>query len=194
VVNPTTIDTDHLHIPKISKNKRGGSESIPIIGWTGSHSTMSYLKIIEPAIQSLQKKHAFTFRVISNHPPNLDVQNLEFVPWNKTTEIEDLSMIDIGLMPLEDNIWAQGKCGFKCLQYMALGIPSVVSPVGVNNKIIEHGETGLFCKSDKDWVQNIEKLLENKMLRKSIGEKGRKRIEEFYSVNSNKHVFLKLFT
>lgn len=134
IVIPTTIDTTY-HKPVESPHKK----SYPIIiGWTGTHSTAKYLNPIIPIIEDLESKHDIIFKVISNQNPKLSLSSFEYIPWNKETEIEDLNTFDIGIMPLVDDIWAKGKCGFKGLQYMALGIPSVMSPVGVNNHIIQH--------------------------------------------------------
>lgn len=92
VYNPTTIDTVHLHnilsnhdVPK------------PVIGWTGTHSTMMYLDEIVPVIEKLNLKYDFEFVVISNKAPDFQLNNLKFVPWSKSTEIADLAQIHIGI-------------------------------------------------------------------------------------------------
>ncbi len=190
IINPTTIDTENLHIINDSMQK---SEDIPILGWTGTHSTIPYLKLIESALQKLEVKHSFILQVISNQPPDLNLSRLNYIEWNKLTEIQDLQNIDIGLMPLNEDNWSQGKCGFKSLQYMALAIPALVSPVGVNKNIIEHGENGFHCKNEEDWILYIEKLINDKMLRKKMGVKGRIKVVEQFSILSNKENFLKLF-
>ena len=121
------------------------------------------------------------------------MQSLEFVKWNKTTEIEDLASIQIGVMPLIKDIWSEGKCGFKALQYMALEIPTVLSPVGVNSTIVEHAKNGYLVESEKEWYVTLEKLILEKELRKQVGKAGRTTIENNYSVNSQKNIFLSLF-
>jgi glycosyltransferase involved in cell wall biosynthesis len=143
---PTTIDLENVHT--LSSNQ---DVEIPIIGWTGTHTTMNYLDELVPVLQELERTHSFTFRVISNQAPDFELNSLEFVKWNKETEIEDLAKINIGVMPLTDTIWAKGKCGFKGLQYMALEIPSVMSPVGVNTSIVDHGKNGFLCQSLQGW-------------------------------------------
>lgn len=187
VINPTTIDTERLHVPQPKENL------IPIIGWTGTHSTLFYLDLILPVIERLQKDFAFEFRVISNRDPEFSTVDYQFVPWNKNTEIPDLNALDIGLMPLYDDPWSEGKCGFKALQYLALEIPTLASPVGVNKEIIKHGENGFLCSGKEDWETNLRTLLDHPQRRTSMGKGGRKKVEERYSVRSNRENFLGLF-
>lgn len=192
VLNPTTIDTDTLHNPELVAKNQSGKITI---GWTGSHSTLKYLKEIEHAIATLEQKYpALQTLVIADKKPDLTLQRLVFVPWNKETEAEDLAKIDIGIMPLPNDEWTKGKCGFKALQYMAMEIPTVVSPVGVNTKIIEHGIEGYFAATDQEWVTTLELLINDPGLRKTMGKNGRKKIIDAYSVCSNTPVFLGLFS
>lgn len=193
VLNPTTIDTENLHKPDSDANILRSNKII--IGWTGTHSTLKYLDPIIEVIQSLEVKYpeAFSFMVIADKEPLFKVKSLLFVPWCKKTEVKDLKKFDIGIMPLEDDLWAKGKCGFKALQYMALEIPAVVSPVGVNNLIIDHEKNGFLAHSSADWYNHLCALIENSEKRKKIGKEGRKKIIQFYSVQSNKINFLSLF-
>ncbi len=85
-------------------------------------------------------------------------------------------------MPLPDDEYSRGKCGFKLLQYMALGIPSIASPVGVNQEIIQNGSNGFLASSNEDWVDNLSLLIENKEMRYSIGMNGRRTVENQYSL------------
>jgi glycosyltransferase involved in cell wall biosynthesis len=134
------------------------------------------------------------FVVIADKPPSIQaIPSVKFVPWNTETEIQDLLEFDIGIMPLPDDEWAKGKCGFKALQYMALEFPAVASPVGVNTKIINHGQNGFLCSTPGEWEAALRMLIENEALRKQIGSNGRKTILESYSVTSNASNFLSLF-
>jgi glycosyltransferase involved in cell wall biosynthesis len=188
VVNPTTIDTLHLH-NKV-KNQRTTEF---VIGWTGTHSTIQYLSEIIPILQELEKEYRFSFLVISDKKPPFKLNSLLFVPWNKATEREDLLRMNIGLMPLTDDQWAKGKCGFKALQYMALGIPALVSPVGVNTEIVDNGKNGYFCTRAEEWKKSIVTLLKDTELRESMGGEARKKIEINYSIQANRFIFLNLF-
>lgn len=188
VLNPTTLDTRHQH------NRLKNQQETPLtIGWTGSHSTMKYLKEIEGILQQLEKTYRFRFLVISNKKPELNLESLEFVPWREATEIDDLLRLHIGLMPLPDDPWSRGKCGFKALQYLALGIPALVSPVGVNTSIVRHGKNGYHCGSEEDWLKYLSLLMGDAELRSRLGRQGRQTVEAGYSVAANTANFLSLF-
>jgi glycosyltransferase involved in cell wall biosynthesis len=190
VIIPTTIDTKAFFNPSPGFTNK----SILTIGWTGSHSTLKYLNAIINVIQHLEEKYNHLhFLVIANQNPNLSLPRFSFLPWKKETEAEDLQQIDIGIMPLPDDAWTRGKCGFKALQYMALGIPCVASPVGVNMEIIQHGQNGFLAARDDEWKTYLEMLIENSELRKKIGEAGQRKVEAGYSVSSNTSNFLSLF-
>jgi glycosyltransferase involved in cell wall biosynthesis len=131
--------------------------------------------------------------VISNEKPSFHLPNLEFVKWKKETEINDLKSFSIGIMPLVKDQWSEGKCGFKGLQYMSLGIPTIMSPVGVNTEIIEHGKNGIIASNDEDWSQALEMLIVNAEFRKQIGRNGKLTISERYSVISQKKQYLDFF-
>ena len=185
---PTTIDTENHH--NIMTNQESPELTI---GWTGTHTTMHYLDELVPVLKKLEQKYAFTFLVISNQSNDYDLKSLKFVKWDKQTEIEDLAKINIGVMPLKQDIWSEGKCGFKGLQYMALEIPTIMSPVGVNSTIVENGVNGFLAESHEEWYELLEKLIVDKQLRFQIGKGGKLRIDEVYSVLANQEKFLELF-
>jgi glycosyltransferase involved in cell wall biosynthesis len=189
IVVPTVVDTEKTH------NKLQQQEiDNPVVGWTGTFSTLKYLDVVLPAIKSLQEKYNFPFVVIANKDPELSLKNYRFIQWQKETEIEDLLSMHIGLMPLTDGDIEKGKCGFKAIQYLSLGIPAVVSPVGVNTDIVKDGINGYVASSVDEWTKAIEKLYNDRSLRKQFGEAGRKKIVTDYSINSSFHVFLSLFS
>lgn len=187
-VIPTTIDTENHHNLQTDYNQ----EKL-IIGWTGTHTTMRYLDFIVPVIKELEQKYDFEFLVISNEAPAYHLKSLRFLKWKRETEITDLARISIGVMPLEMDIWSEGKCGFKGLQYMSLGIPALMSPVGVNTQIVSHEVNGFLPVKLDEWKIQLELLLTDVELRKKIGEAGKKTIDERYSVLSNQSNYLSLF-
>lgn len=188
IIIPTVVNTK-------TKHKRLQNQAVKKIGvgWTGSHSTMPYLNSILPSLKKLQAKIPFVVYIISNRKPEFELPYLHFIEWSKNTEIEDLLSFHIGLMPLEDTEWAKGKCGFKAIQYMALGMPALVSPVGVNPEIVEEGICGFHCTNAEDWERKLEKLLNDESLRIQFGKTARQRIEAKYSVQATVQLFLSLF-
>jgi glycosyltransferase involved in cell wall biosynthesis len=189
VYNPTTIDTRNFY----NKMKDQSNQRVSI-GWSGSHSTLVYIEPLIPLIEKLNKKYDFDFVIICNKAPDFQLSSLVFVPWNKNTEIEDLLKLNVGLMPLPEEEWTLGKCGLKALQYMALGIPALVSPVGVNSDIVTDGKNGFLCKTEEDWMAHIGFLIENEKARMEYGRNARILVEENYSVHSNKINFINLFS
>jgi glycosyltransferase involved in cell wall biosynthesis len=107
--------------------------------------------------------------------------DVDAMPWRADTELEDLSAIDIGVMPLPDDKWSKGKCGLKALQFMALGIPTVCSPVGVNTDIIQDDENGFIAGTEDEWVDKLSRLLRSAELRRRLGHAGRATVEQKYS-------------
>ena len=191
VVNPTTIDTVHLH----NQVRDQAAPGRLVIGWTGTHSTLKYLNQVVPVLAKLESEGLdFEFRVISNQPPALPLHSLVFLPWRKDTEIADLLGFHVGLMPLEDDLWAKGKCAFKALQYMALGIPALVSPVGMNTEVVQSGQNGFVCATPAEWEASLRELLANSGLRHTLGQAARITIEQRYSVLANTENFLALFS
>jgi glycosyltransferase involved in cell wall biosynthesis len=173
-VVPSTIDTDFYQIQPRAKNR------VPVIGWTGSATTLSYLTALAPALRRLREKREFELRVIG---ARADIEGLVIrcLPWCAETEPEDLRALDVGLMPLPDNEWSRGKCGMKALQYMALGIAPVVSPVGVNATIVRDGVNGFHARTEEEWIDRISLLLGDEPLRRDLGQEARKTVEESFS-------------
>ena len=188
-VIPTTIDLENSHSIETIQ-----SEQKVNIGWTGTHTTMAYLDDLIHVIQKLENLYNFNFIVISNEAPKFKLKSLQFIKWNKSSEIEDLASIHIGLMPLPDETWAKGKCGFKALQYMALNIPTIASPVGVNSSIIKDGENGFLCDSHEEWFAKISLLLSNIKIREEIGKKGKETIINNYAVAAIGTDYINLFS
>lgn len=189
VVIPTTLDLQNVH------NRRSTlDQDPPNIIWTGSHTTMQYLLEFVPVLRELEGTHRFTFTVISNQDPKLPLDSFRFVKWSRENEIEELAKGTIGVMPMEQNEWSEGKCGFKGLQYMSLGIPTVMSPVGVNKEIIQDGVNGFLADSPQDWIRILSLLLDDPQKRIEIGNKGLDTIQKHYSVKANEIKYLELFS
>ena len=175
-VLPTVINLQRY--PQIElKNK----QLIPTVVWIGSPSTVKYLETIEKSLKQLAKKVEFKLRVIGAEF-NLPELIVEFMSWTEATEVENIASADIGIMPLVDSPWEQGKCGYKLIQYMACGLPVVASPIGVNNDIVEDGINGYLADNELLWFERLEILLLDSDLRKEMGLKGREKVEQNYTL------------
>jgi len=172
---PTTIDTDK-YLPQPQNEAE-----VPVIGWTGSFSTVQHLDTLTGALQKLAQRRRFRLRVIGTPKYDLRGVEVEAMPWRSATELEDLQVSDIGVMPLPNDAWSKGKCGLKALQFMALGIPTVCSPVGVNTEIIQDNQNGLIAGTEDEWVEKLDRLLQSVELRRRLGLAGRATVEQRYS-------------
>jgi len=176
---PTCIDTDYY------KPVCGEQEKKKIvIGWIGSHSTISYLFDIKDVLRAVSKKHNCVFKIVADLSIDLDLR-ADFKQWRLDEECNDLRTFDIGIMPVPDNEWTRAKCGYKIIQYMAVGKPVVASPVGANKEIINDGENGFLAENESDWIAKLTALIENSTLRRKFGMAGRRTVEEKFSLKTN---------
>lgn len=173
---PTTIDTE-----KYQLLPRASGDHVPVIGWTGTFSTVQHLDTLAGALKRLAQEETFRLVVIGVPVYKIEGVDVEAVKWRSATEVSDLRQIDIGIMPLPDESWTRGKCGCKALQYMALAIPSICSPVGVNTEIIEDGVNGFLASTEQEWLDKLKLLMHDAELRKRLGAAGRKTVETRYS-------------
>lgn len=189
VVIPTTIDTDSYRRQPVERDGR------VCIGWTGSFSTIEHLKTALPALTRVRERFGdrVAFRIIGDASFRSEALGVQGIPWQSATETRDLSYIDIGIMPLPDNEWTKGKCGAKGLQYMAMGIATLMSPVGVNTEIIRPGVNGFLPRDEEEWVHYLSLLVEDAALRSRLGEAGRRTVEEKYSVRAWRDRYLYYF-
>jgi len=191
VLIPTTIDPEY-HKP-VEKPIDG--QRLPVIGWTGSQSNISYLEIIRPVIKKLQEEYDFEFRIICDLDPGFsELKNYRFVKWSIESEITDLGALDIGLMPVPKGTWEKGKVGFKAIQYSALQIPPVASSVGSGHEVVDHEKTGLVVENNEsDWYEALERLLKNPDWALTLGKAARAKIIAEYSVSSQANAYISLF-
>lgn len=185
---PTTIDTDKYKFVE----GVGGAETVTI-GWSGSFSTIQHLDTIRDILQELARTEKFCLRVIGTPIYKISGVDTEATQWRSETELDDLRHIDIGLMPLPDDNWSKGKCGLKALQYMALGIPTICSPVGVNSTIIRDGENGFLAGDRAEWIGKIKQLIHSAELRRKLGKAGRLTVEREYSAKTIAPRVLEIF-
>ena len=186
---PTVVDTDHGHYKQ--RDQHEGNKIV--VGWTGTHTTLHNLEVIEGVIPELKKEIDFDFLIISNKPPQWDFDFI-YKEWEHETEQDDLLKMHIGIMPLKEGPWFEGKCGFKLIQYHACGIPAIASAVGVNGLITLHNKTGYIAKDKEEWASYLKKLIADAELRVSMGKAARAHIEKEYSLSSLFPAFTSLFS
>jgi glycosyltransferase involved in cell wall biosynthesis len=173
VVIPTVVDTNKFR-PNEKVNK------IPVIGWIGTHSTFPSLESLFPVLRDLSKKYDFTLKIVGAGKDKIEVEGvaLENLKWNLAREVEDFQSLDIGLYPIETSSsanreWLLGKSGFKAIQYMSIGIPFVVTPIGVCAELGIENKTHFVASTKEQWFKVLEELLESAKLRTQMGSKGR---------------------
>ena len=191
VIIPSTVDTD-IYKP-IKKNNINSPVKI---GWVGSHTTIKHFELISDVYLELKSKYnnKVEFIVIGDENYKNEKLNLQGKKWENHKEVQLFNSFDIGVMPLPNNDWTKGKCGMKGLLYMSVGLPTVMSNVGMNKDIINDGINGFLPTGNKEWIDVLSKLIEDKELRKKIGDKGRETVLENYSKNIIKKTYLDLYT
>lgn len=190
VIVPTTIDTAEYRRMDVPRD----SGKI-VIGWSGSLTTIKHFEHALPFLRKIKAKYGdrIVIKVIGDASYRNEELNIKGIAWKRDDEIKELSSFDIGIMPLPDDEWANGKCGLKGLQYMALGIPTIMSPVGVNTEIISHMHNGCLASADSEWEECLVRLIESNDLRDQLGQAGAATVEERYSVNAWQSQYLKHF-
>ena len=191
LVLSTTVD-EKRYKPRCARG-----EGHICIGWTGTGSNLRYLFDLIPVFEKLSRRSNVRFKIISDRQYISElahIENMQFSLWHEDTEVEELQAIDIGLMPLRDDLWTKGKCAFKLIQYMAIGIPSVVSPVGANCEVLVEGKTGYFASTTEEWVDRLQCLIDSETLRATLGVEARIRFESEYSSIANANRLLNAIT
>ena len=178
-VIPTVFDARALAKPL---DRRGDP---PVIGWYGAPSGSPYLSAIRGALHRLAEEERFTLRVLGLRSFDCPGVKVECEPFRRTDAAEEwqrISEFDIGLMPLADTTWSEGKCALKAIQYMSCGVPVVASPVGVTSEVLDHGRAGLLAADEGAWYAQLRRLLREPALAHELARAGRQRALDHYSV------------
>ena len=175
---PTVVDTLR-YLPA-----RAGRNAIFTVGWIGSPTTAVYLsELIEP-LTDLAKEGAVRLVVIGGKAPAIPGVTVIELPWSEASEIELINSFDVGVMPLPDDDWARGKCAFKLIQYMACAVPVIASRVGANVDVVD-AECGFLASNVQEWLAALRFLRDRQDRREKMGEAGRERIVQHYSLERN---------
>ncbi len=189
-VLPTTVG------PRYFEHTKSYSDAhMPVIGWTGSYSTAQYLELVRSALVKLQERHEFEFVVICNFDPGFpELKHYRFIKWRPSTEVDDLIQLDIGLMPVQEGLWENGKVGLRAIQYSALGLVPVVSRVGSGTEVVLDGTTGLVVDNTEEaWYCALARLLNDRASWSVMGQRARAYVFQRYSVAAQAPVYLSLF-
>lgn len=182
------IDTDR-YFPKLNK-----SSGEVVLGWIGSYSTTKYLRIIENPLKLLSLRYPnLVLELIGAEDIIIEGVKVKIKRWSLDSEVSNLQNFDIGIMPLPDDNWTRGKGGYKLLQYCAIGIPCVASPVGINKEIVREGINGFLAKDEKEWVEKLVLLIKDKELRERLGRKAREIAVKEYSFYCATPKLVKIF-
>ncbi|HEV2471367.1 MAG TPA: glycosyltransferase family 4 protein [Chthonomonadales bacterium] len=175
---PSVVDTSRYRL------SRPPSRYPFTVGWIGTPVTASYLRQIAPSLKELSV--AGPLRIMAIGAGELDLAGLpvELHDWSEETEAELLNEVDVGVMPLPDEPWERGKCGYKLIQYMASGLPVVASPVGVNVDIVKNGVSGFLASSGREWTESLSALRASPAMRAALGAEGRRIAEQSYSLQA----------
>ena len=176
---PTVVDTTR-YIPALKPTRSGWFT----IGWIGSPSTARYLSDLVWPLSVLGRESPVRLIVIGGKAPVISNVNVLEIPWNETNEVELLNQFDVGVMPLPNDDWAKGKCAFKLIQYMACGIPVIASPVGANLDVVTP-DCGYLANTPKEWLNSFRILRDDLTGRRTMGDLGRLRVVDNYSLNRN---------
>lgn len=192
-VIPSAVDTDTLKPP------RERQATCPVVGWIGTHSTYPFLRAIIPAIERAAQQFEFRVRIIGSGGDTVRIRGVEVesVPWVLEHEVPDFQSLDIGLYPIDPHVygsaWVSGKSGLKAVQYMAVGIPFVVTPVGVCAEMGMEGVTHLCASTPDDWTAGLTRLLGDRDLRRRMGAAGRDWAVRHYAVREHVDTLARVF-
>ena len=191
ILIPSTIDTKRL----FPAEETPIDETRPFVfGWIGTPVT--YETYVEPLLSMFELVAArleAEFWVIGVPKPSENFQRVKFFPWSAEKEALMLRGIDVGIMPLKDDAWSRGKCGYKLLQYMAVGKAVVASPVGANKEIVSHGVTGYLVQDESDWVRYLSLLAGDRNLSAAMGKRGSEKVASSYSLETAGHQLVDYF-
>lgn len=186
IIDP--IDTKNIQI----RSYDNLSINYITIGWIGSPSTISYLKALDDVFRILNQRYKIRLKIIG---AKYQLEGVEVITekWSEETEWTHLSSFDIGVMPMPDDEWTRGKLGVKMLQYMAVGVPAVVSYTPTNEEIIKNAVNGFIARNKEEWVSILSRLTENPSLRQELGLRGRQTVEKLCSLDVNTPKLINLF-
>jgi glycosyltransferase involved in cell wall biosynthesis len=163
------------------------------VGWSGSPTTVGNLAVIAEPLRAVARRADARVEVIGATDSPLGDIPMTVRPWRADTEVADLRRLDIGLLPVPLSEWNKRKFYMKLVQYMALGIPAVCTPLGSNPDVVEHGKTGFLADTPADWQRYIELLVEDGELRARMSEHAAQVGQAKYTLQANAEKIIAAF-
>jgi glycosyltransferase involved in cell wall biosynthesis len=183
---PSVVDLERYHLTLQPENP------VFTIGWIGTPATEKYLHLVHRALREVCKDGSARLVLVGSNQAELDGLPAEIHTWSEKTEAAEIQGFDVGIMPMPDEAWAKGKCGYKLIQYMACARPVIASPVGVAQRMIEDGKNGFLAASAADWVKAFRILREDRGLKERMGKAGRSKVERHYSIQATAPLLISL--
>ncbi len=179
IIIPTVCDTTQFR-----PREDGAERAVPVVGWIGTHSTYPYLETLFPVLADLARNYRFRLKVVGAGRAQISVPGVEVETdaWSLPREAADFQSLDIGLYPLRMDEWAAGKSGFKAVQYMSVGVPFVVTPVGICAEMGEPNVTHFMAATPVEWYDALARLLSSASLRRQMGTAGRRHALAHYAL------------
>ena len=173
---PSAVDATHYPQQAEFKNE------IFTIGWIGTPTTTKYVFDIQSVLAKFCEKYPTKITLVGATHLDFGQLPVEFVEWSEETEAQIIAGFDVGIMPLADTNWEHGKCGYKLLQYMACGVPTIASNIGINRTIIEHEITGFLANIPAEWLTALTALYEKPEKRRAMGQAGRSKLRNEFEL------------
>jgi glycosyltransferase involved in cell wall biosynthesis len=184
---PTVVDLNHYPLSNDGRN------DVFTIGWIGTPVTAPYLRVAQEGLATGCRDGGARLVAVGSGPIELENVPTEVREWREESEAADMRSVDAGIMPLPDESWERGKCGYKLIQYMACAKPVVASPVGVNRQIIDAGCNGYLASTPEEWARALCALRDDADLCAGMGKAAREKVERFYSLQITSPRMVQLF-
>lgn len=182
-VIPNGIDFEEWDKVLVSHKKKK-----VVIGWAGGQAHARDLNILKDVIPEILKRHnnvEFVFWGMFpefTEPTGRIIHNKKWVGIDKYPQELGNCAFDIGLAPLEDNVFNRCKSNLRWLEYSALKIPTVASPVEPFNKT-QSGDSILYAKTAQEWIDNLDLLIKNKTKRMMLGHLSYQMAKRYYNIS-----------
>lgn len=178
------------------------------IGITGSVGLTADLDVLEPIIRHYENdpRVRIVFFSLTKNPEKmvkeiytdeyktLDSMNVEWVglaPTHEYYQTLNECRLDMQIIPRKDTYFNRCKSNIKFLESSMFEIPVIAQafPDGKSPYQGVDSEYMLLATDTASWIEQIEKLIVDKELRREMGRKAREYVEREYSIDNNAHLW-----